>query len=164
LAATASPKTFAEAMKREGTSPLPVGVRRVAPARPSSVRPSGASAPTFHVERDDDWLEGRRTALSASGRRRLAGTPTATLDLHGDDTGTARRRLARFVASESRRGNELVLVIVGRGRHSPGGHAVLRDGIAEWLTTAPTSPHVLAFRTAPRELGGAGAVVVLLVR
>jgi DNA-nicking Smr family endonuclease len=88
----------------------------------------------------------------------------ATLDLHRLDTNTARRRLASFLAKERAKGRELVLVIVGRGRHSAGGHGVLRGEIADWLTTAPTSEHVLAFRTAPRELGGSGGIVVLLAR
>lgn len=159
---TPKPKTFAEAMKTQGTVPLREGIRRVPPARTSRPRASAAAAPAFSLEREEDWTEGYRTGLAANVRRRLRGTPTAELDLHGYDSDAARRRVARFVARERQSGRELVLVIVGRGRHSPGGRAVLRDEIAEWLTSPPTSESVLAFRTAPRELGGSGAVVVLL--
>jgi DNA-nicking Smr family endonuclease len=114
------------------------------------------------VNLDEDWVEGVRVGLSASVRRRLRGTPTATLDLHGHDAASARSKVARFVVDERRRGRELVLVIVGKGRHSAGGRAVLRDEIAGWLSAPPVSANVLAFRSAPRELGGSGAVVVLL--
>jgi DNA-nicking Smr family endonuclease len=93
---------------------------------------------------------------------KLRGTPRATLDLHGATAESARRQLALFLAAQRAPVRALVLVIVGKGRHSPGGHAVLRQEIATWLSTAPAAPHVLAFRTAPRELGGSGGVVVLL--
>jgi DNA-nicking Smr family endonuclease len=118
----------------------------------------------FELESEDGWVEGYRKGLAASVRRKLGGTPTSTLDLHRHDSDTARRRVARFVARESEQGTELVLVIVGRGLHSPTGRAVLRDEISAWLSSLPASRHVLAFRTARRELGGSGAVVVLLAR
>jgi DNA-nicking Smr family endonuclease len=156
------PKTFADAMKTEGTEPLGEGVRRVPPARTSKPRVASTAPPAFSVAREEEWVEGYRAGLAASVRRRLGGVPAATLDLHRHDSDTARRRVVRFLALEREKGRELVLVIVGRGRHSPGGRAVLRDEIAEWLTTPPTSGSVLAFRTAPRELGGSGAVLVLL--
>jgi DNA-nicking Smr family endonuclease len=88
----------------------------------------------------------------------------ATLDLHRLDAETARRRVERFLSDERALRHDLVLLVVGRGRHSPGGRGVLRAEVAEWLTTPPASKHVLAFRTAPRELGGSGGVVVLLAR
>jgi DNA-nicking Smr family endonuclease len=155
------PKNFADAMKGEGTVPFREGVRRVPPSRLSKTRAALAERPEFSVTRDEDWLEGHRVGLSASVRRLLGGTPTATLDLHGHDSDAARRKVTRFVATERDRGRRLVLVIVGKGRHSAGGRGVLRDEIAEWLSA---SAGVLAFRTAPRELGGSGAVVVLLSR
>jgi DNA-nicking Smr family endonuclease len=86
----------------------------------------------------------------------------ATLDLHRHDAESARRRVLRFVAEERAKRRDVVLVVVGRGRHSPGGHAVLRTEIVDWLTTLPAAEHVLAFRTAPREHGGSGGVLVLL--
>jgi len=151
-------------MARERTVPLAEGTRRIPPVRAQKPKASPGSAPTFTVERDEDFLEGFRSGLSAGVRRRLRGTPTAELDLHRHDAEEARRRVASFIASERKKARELVLVVVGRGRHSPGGRGVLRHEIADWLTTPPTSSHVLAFRTAPHALGGAGAVVVLLSR
>lgn len=151
-------------MAQEGTVPLREGTRRIPPERTSRPKASGSTMPTFEVERDDDWLEGYRTGLSAEVRRRLHGTPTATLDLHRLDTESARRRVSSFLARERESGHELVLVVVGRGRHSPGGHGVLRHEIGDWLTTPPAASLVLAFRTAPRNLGGSGGVVVLLAQ
>jgi DNA-nicking Smr family endonuclease len=86
----------------------------------------------------------------------------ATLDLHHHGVDAARKRTARFLSNARSLGTELVLLIVGRGRHSPGGKGVLRHEVANWLTTPPLATHVLAFRTAPRDLGGSGGVVVLL--
>ena len=153
-------------MALAGTVPLRENVRRIPPSR--SVRPRAPAtpraAPAFHVERDEDFVEGYRTNLGADMRRRLGARPMATLDLHRLDTDTARRRLAGFLATERANGRALVLIIVGRGRHSAGGHGVLRGEIADWLTAAPASEHVLAFRTAPRELGGSGGIVALLAR
>jgi DNA-nicking Smr family endonuclease len=157
-------KTFADAMANEGATPLAEGVRRVPPSRSSRPRASTRTLPTFEIVRDDDWVEGHRTGLGSNARSRLRGTPLATLDLHRLEAEAARRRVSAFLAKERANGRDLVLVIVGRGRHSPGGHGVLRHEIADFLTTLPTAEHVLAFRTASRELGGAGAVVVLLSR
>lgn len=154
-------------MAREGTVPLRGGTGRIPPERKSRPKASVSAAPTptptFEVTRDEDWLEGHRTGLPAEVRR-LRGTPTATLDLHRLDIESARRRVSSFLARERENGHELVLIVVGRGRHSPGGHGVLRNEIGDWLTLPPTSSSVLAFRTAPRNLGGAGGVVVLLAR
>jgi DNA-nicking Smr family endonuclease len=122
------------------------------------------SAPTFEVACDEEWIEGYRRDLSSSTRSRLRGTPLATLDLHRLDADTARRRVSSFLAKERAAGRDLVLVVVGRGRHSPGGEAVLRNEISDWLTSPPAAAHVLAFRTAPRELGGSGGVLVVLSR
>ncbi|HEX6766868.1 MAG TPA: Smr/MutS family protein [Polyangiaceae bacterium] len=154
--------TFADAMAREGAVPLGGAVARVPPAKKSSPRSVRPSAATFHVERDDEWVEGYRIGISGRERSRLRAQPMATLDLHRHDAESARRRTVRFIADARAKRQELVLIVVGRGRHSPGGYAVLRSEIADWLTTPPTASHVLAFRTAPPELGGSGGVLVLL--
>lgn len=162
--AAAAP-SFAETMKRAGAVPLPEERRRVSPppAHRASVRPKApAAAPSFRVTDEDEWLEGYREGLSSRDRGRLRGVPGATLDLHGHDSNSARRALARFLAEEQKSGRERVLVIVGRGLHAPGGTGALRSSIGEWLSEPPLSSYVLAFARAPRERGGNGAVVVLL--
>jgi DNA-nicking Smr family endonuclease len=128
------------------------------PAPALNVRP----LPEFELIEQDDWIEGYRSDSSPSARRRLRGTCTATLDLHGHDLRSARAALLNFLAAERARGRALVLVIVGKGKHSPGGRAILRQEVATWLSRPPAAQHVLAFRTAPPDLGGTGGVTVLL--
>lgn len=157
------PRSFAEVMARVGAVRLSADKVRVPPPQRLAQAPIAApSVPEFSLVRDDDWIEGYRSGLPARVRERLRAVPAAELDLHRLDAATARRRVARFLASERARGRETVLLVVGRGRHSPGGRAVLRGELAGWLTTMPCASNVLAFRTAPRALGGPGAVVVLL--
>jgi len=159
-----SAESFSDAMAREGTRPLQKGVERVPPARASRPRAIVASAPTFSLERDDEWIEGRRAGVTERTLERLRAKPMATLDLHRNDAETAKGRVDRFLSAERARGRDVVLIVVGRGRHSPGGHGVLRSEITGWLTALPASAHVLGFRTAPPELGGSGGILVLLAK
>ncbi len=55
-----------------------------------------------------------------------------------------------------------MLVIHGRGDHSPAGVGVLRGEIAAWLSQGRSSQHVAAFATAIADDGGDGALYVLL--
>jgi DNA-nicking Smr family endonuclease len=57
-----------------------------------------------------------------------------------------------------------VLVVHGRGEHSPRGHGILRGEMAAWLSQGSASVHVAAFATAEPQDGGEGAIYVLLVR
>jgi DNA-nicking Smr family endonuclease len=57
-----------------------------------------------------------------------------------------------------------VLVIHGKGDHSPMGVGVLRGEISAWLSQGASSEHVAAFSTARDSDGGPGAVYVLLRR
>lgn len=107
-------------------------------------------------------MEGYREQLPARARRKLNGLPGATLDLHGHDVESARRALVAFVERARRLGQERVLVIVGKGKHTAGGIGVLRSEIPAWLSQPPLSTQVLAFATAAPKLGGTGGVVVLL--
>jgi DNA-nicking Smr family endonuclease len=118
--------------------------------------------PIFTVSQADGWLEGYRSELGPSALRRLRVAPGATLDLHGTTVEAAPPLLSRFLADERARGRKVVLVIVGKGHHSPGGRGALRAELADWLTTAPIAAHVLAFATALPQWGGSGGVLVLL--
>jgi DNA-nicking Smr family endonuclease len=155
------PTTFAEAVAGRDVAPLARGAGRV-PTRRAITPPPALEKWQFSVEEEDGWVSGYRRDLGESVLGTLRGTPRATLDLHGESAESARRRLVTFLAAERVPVRALVLVIVGKGRHSPGGQAVLRQEIATWLSTAPAAAHVLAFRTAPREHGGSGGVLVLL--
>jgi DNA-nicking Smr family endonuclease len=81
------------------------------------------------------------------------------LDLHVNNSDTARKLLREFLHEAIQRELRCVLVIHGKGLNSQGGEAVLRKLTRHWLTQ---HPHVLGYCDAlPRE-GGSGAVLVLL--
>lgn len=84
------------------------------------------------------------------------------LDLHGHTRDEAKTALLSFIVEARRAGERCVLVITGRGKSSPGGVAVLREALPEWLGRQPLRAHVLAFSTARAVDGGPGAFYVLL--
>ncbi|MEI7455260.1 MAG: Smr/MutS family protein [Nitrosomonadales bacterium] len=82
-----------------------------------------------------------------------------SLDLHGSPIDGARILLQHFIFSATQQQFRHVLIIHGKGTNSPGGEAVLRALTRNWLTQ---HPHVLAYCLAPPNLGGEGAVIILL--
>jgi len=121
----------------------------------------------FEVADDGQRVEGRRVDLPPETLRRLRRglVPVdARLDLHGMGVPEARAQLELFLRTMRARGERCVLVIHGRGQHSPRGVAVLRGEIAAWLSQGASSEHVAAFATSGLADGGEGAVYVLLRR
>jgi DNA-nicking Smr family endonuclease len=121
----------------------------------------------FEVADDGLHVEGRRVDVPPDVLRKLRrGTfpLDARLDLHGLSVDAARAKLDGFLRATRGRGERCVLVIHGKGEHSPQGLGVLRGEIAAWLSQAPPSEHVAAFATAREADGGEGAVYVLLRR
>jgi DNA-nicking Smr family endonuclease len=121
----------------------------------------------FEVEDDGARVEGRRIDLPLDALRRLrrgALPVDARLDLHGMTVPQARVELEIFLRKMRSRGERCVLVIHGKGEHSPQGTGALRGEIAAWLSQSAASEHVAAFATARAEDGGEGAVYVLLRR
>jgi DNA-nicking Smr family endonuclease len=153
--------TFSRAAAELGVEALPQGKRRVGAEEPEALRVAPPE-PVFVVQDEDGWVEGYRSELGPRVLERLRGAPRATLDLHGSRVRAARERLAGFVTGAPYPEVALVLVIVGKGRHSPGGRAVIAREIGSWLSSGSLARRVLAFRTAPPELGGSGGVLVLL--
>ncbi len=82
------------------------------------------------------------------------------LDLHGLTREEALEALPRFLLSAQKKGQKAVLVITGKGNHSPE-EPVLHQAVASWLRDAGRVM-VLEFAPAPREMGGSGAYVVFL--
>lgn len=122
-------------------------------------------ATRFEVTDDGARLAGRRLDLGTSTwrRLRLGELPVdSRLDLHGKTADEARATLDEFLRERRTRRDRVVLVIHGRGEHSPGGVGVLRGEIAAWLSQGRASQHVAAFATARRDDGGEGALYVLL--
>jgi DNA-nicking Smr family endonuclease len=121
----------------------------------------------FEVADDGRRVEGRRVDVPHDLLRRLRRgilTIDGRLDLHGMGVKEARAQLELFLRTMRARGERCVLVIHGKGEHSPQGVGVLRGEIAAWLSQGPSSQHVAAFVSAREHDGGEGAVYVLLLR
>ncbi len=121
----------------------------------------------FEVEDDGVRVEGRRIDVPLDALRRLRRgllPIDARIDLHGSSARQARVELELFLRTMRSRGERCVLVIHGKGEHSPDGAGVLRGEIAAWLSQSAASQHVAAFATATGGDGGEGAVYVLLRR
>ncbi|MGZ3419599.1 MAG: Smr/MutS family protein [Polyangiales bacterium] len=119
----------------------------------------------FEVTDDGRRLEGRRLDLDHGTYRRLRRGELgvdARIDLHGKRADEARDALEKFLEEKRARRDRTVLVIHGRGDHSPAGIGVLRGEVAAWLSQGRPSRHVAAFATAAPEDGGEGALYVLL--
>lgn len=121
----------------------------------------------FEVADDGQRVEGRRVDLPLDALRRLRRgllPIDARVDLHGMGVKEAQAELDRFLRTMRARGERCVLVVHGKGQHSPQGVGVLRGEIAAWLSQGASSRHVAAFATARDSDGGEGAVYVLLRR
>jgi DNA-nicking Smr family endonuclease len=119
----------------------------------------------FEISDDGRNIEGRRLDLPDSTFRRLRRGELAIdarLDLHGKRADEARDALEKFLKEKRARRDRVVLVIHGRGDHSPAGIGVLRGEIGAWLAQGRASQHVAAFATAHGQDGGEGALYVLL--
>lgn len=123
-------------------------------------------AARFEVSDDGKRVEGRRTDVPPNFMRTLRRglmPIDARLDLHGLTAEQARERLLDFLRQTRTRGERCVLVIHGKGEHTPGA-GVLRGEISAWLSQGRAREHVAAFATAIDEDGGEGAVYVALRR
>jgi DNA-nicking Smr family endonuclease len=125
-------------------------------------------APTsFEVEDDGQGVYGRRVdAVPTIARRLRRGEYhiDSRLDLHGMRVEEARTATEDHLARARARGDGTVLIIHGRGLHSPGGQGLLRGEVAAWLSQGRAAAHVDAFASAQPDDGGFGAVVVALRR
>ena len=152
-------------------------IERAAPAGPPAADPDAAARARmrslvseglrFETTDDGERLEGRRLDLDPRALRRLRRGQYAIvgkLDLHGLGADEAREAVEAFIKKRATDGDQVVVVVHGKGTHSPRGHAVLRGEIAAWLSQGRSSRHVAAFATAPDDHGGTGALLVLLAR
>jgi DNA-nicking Smr family endonuclease len=119
----------------------------------------------FEVQRGDGFVQGLRQGTSEKLLRPLASSgyqPEATLDLHGLRRDEALRAVHDFVRAQQRTGARYLLIIAGKGQHSPGGVSVLREAVVEALTQGGAAPLVRAFASAHVRHGGSGALAVQL--
>jgi DNA-nicking Smr family endonuclease len=155
----------------------PLGDRkRAGPAEPEELPPSETAArerlaelamgdARFEVQDDGVHVEGRRLDVGADVLRRLrrGGMPIdARLDLHERTVDQAKDELVKFLGAMRARGERCVLVIHGKGEHSPRGVGILRGEVGAWLSQGRAAMHVAAFATATATDGGSGATYVLL--
>jgi len=141
--------------------------RREAEAVHEHLRALVEGGTRFEVEDDGRHVEGRRVELPPDTLRKLRRGVLpidGRLDMHGMTAGEARVQLELFLRTMRGRGERCVLVIHGKGEHSPQGVAILRGEISAWLSQGRSSEHVAAFVTAREADGGEGALYVLLRR
>ncbi len=85
--------------------------------------------------------------------------PQDSLDLHGWSGKEALAELEAFLKKSKRRGLKKVVIVHGKGLHSPGGESVLRPLVKQYLQK---STLVRDFGRAPASSGGSGATWILL--
>ncbi len=106
------------------------------------------------------WKEEQDRIIIHTEKKRLARMePQDSLDLHGLTSREAIEELQKFLESSRRRGLKKVLVVHGRGLHSPEGRSVLRPLVKNYLEE---SPLVRDFGKAKGEIGGGGASWILI--
>lgn len=140
------------------------GIRSAPPA--SGTTPQRPAEPLLLEREANGIVSGKRSSTHASILDALEDPRLevqAECDLHGLTAREAEREVLRFVREAQRKGRRWVLIIVGKGLHSPGGKATLKSSVADALSKRAPARFVLAFRTAPRHLGGTGALVARLV-
>lgn len=85
--------------------------------------------------------------------------PQDSLDLHGWTGKEAIRELENFLKRSKRKGLHKVIVVHGKGLHSPGGNSVLRPLVKQYLEK---SPLVRDYGRAKSHSGGGGATWILI--
>ena len=137
-----------------------------APAR-AELQALVAEGIRFETSDDGERIEGRRIEVEPREIRRLRRgqyTVDQQIDLHGLTAFEARKQMEAFLEKRRKEGDRVLRIIHGKGGHSPRGVSVLRGEIAAWLSQGPAKRHIAAFATAPDGEGGAGALLVLLMR
>lgn len=136
------------------------------PPQPAATRRANEKTIAFRVERVSDGVRALAEGIDRRHLRRLGRGEIdydRRVDLHGYDTGEARRYLTDELQNAVESRARCVLVVHGRGLHSDDG-PVLKEAVIEWLTAPPLAANVMAFSSAPTADGGTGATAVLLRR
>lgn len=120
----------------------------------------------FNVADTPEYMEGAGCPAPPEITRRLHRgdfSIEAHLDLHGFSAAQAHDEFDGFMQEAVATGKRAVLIIHGRGLSSPA-LPILKNCVAEWLTTGRWRKWVVAFASARRCDGGSGACYVLLRR
>ncbi|MCP5405636.1 MAG: Smr/MutS family protein [Pseudomonadaceae bacterium] len=151
----------------------PLGTRRTKPLR---AQPPAKTfvAPTFaprHVplqilSNHAEVIAGHHANIPPARLKELARglvSPTAKLDLHGQQEGDAWLMLMNWLTHAAEDDHRCVLVVTGKGKGYGinGDMGIIKAQVATWLAA---HPKVIAFHTAQPKDGGSGALYVLLKR
>ncbi len=154
--------------KRAAASPSP---REPEPAKPRPAPETQAPAPQPVKVRPKPRPPAVPAPLDRQTSRQLEKgrlAVEARLDLHGMRQRDAHAALRRFLKTAQARGYRHVLVITGKGAaqsesksfYEEEERGVLRTAVPLWLAEPDFAPLVVSFSSAPRRLGGEGALYV----
>jgi len=121
----------------------------------------------FDIADTDEYIEGHVEGFDRRVLRKLRRGEFSVqghLDLHSMSRKEARSAVERFVTDSLVAGHRCVLIVHGRGHHSPDQIPVLKNVLRAWLSRGRIGRGVLAFASALPVDGGAGALYVLLRR
>jgi len=118
----------------------------------------------FNVSETPEYIEGTGYNVPPSIARRLHRgdfSIQAHVDLHGLRVDDAKETFEEFLNWAVTTGKRGVLIVHGRGLSSPS-EPILKNKVKEWLTRGPWRKWVVAYSSARKCDGGAGATYVLL--
>jgi len=133
---------------------------------PRAREEAGGEEHPFEIVTSGERVEGVAVGIDRAWLRRLRAGDVrveSRVDLHGLNARTAHVAVRRTLERAHAEGQRCVLVVHGRGSHSPEG-PVLRAFLLRWLTESRVAPFVMAFASARPRDGGEGATYVLLRR
>ncbi len=119
----------------------------------------------FDISDTEEYIEGHVAGFDSNVLRKLRRgefSVQAHLDLHYMSRQEARAAVERFVTASRVAGHRCVLIVHGRGHHSPDQNPVLKNVLRAWLSRGKIGRAVLAFTSAQSVDGGTGALYVLL--
>ena len=151
--------------------PLEPGARKTPtiPKAPQQERAGASAAATttsgLHFPDPDEPLLAWHSSIrqpTLKKLRRGSIRQQTRIDLHGETLDSARRRVFEELLAAARAGESCVLIVHGKGQHSIGGVARLREALPGWLCDPALENRVRAFAPAQPRDGGRGALYVLL--
>jgi DNA-nicking Smr family endonuclease len=125
------------------------------------------SSSFFDIEFLDEYVYGLNRSVNRRVLTKLKKgdySYQAHLDLHGYIWEDARELIINFINRSRRQNQRCILIVHGRGLHSPNSVPKLKKGLINLLTRSSLSKKILAFATALPVDGGPGAMYILLKR
>lgn len=135
--------------------------RREAAVADTPLDPNHLSTEYVEMVDPHDVLEYKANGVQEGVYRKLRlgkYSSEAALDLHRKTLQQARQEVFDFIRDSYRFGLRTVMILHGKGERS-NPPALLKSYVNKWL---PSMPEVMAFHSAQKQDGGAGALYVLL--